>query len=351
MHPNHKTFDKNDLERVVRAQTFQGTYYPRNWLSYALSEGWSDDDICGLIATSNDILTKMQKDRNLPVYLRCVCGSEVDFRRKNGLPAGGCAWIPSAKNSFSGTGAFDTNGETSLGHYLSFSDLIMNNSANLMSVFAYIVREVRDKYIKKQSEELAQRLEKLGISAYRKNQGNFHKLGLLTDLDEELSLQFANILLIPSVAISKRSSLKKELSFWMENRLEGAEYLRFLVVTGGENVPFFGDLRGHHGKMCEKISDAFQAMKEKYGAEIFFRGTEETIGSDGVSINQHFNILYRVPYLSGKRFSDFLKELLGLLGCQAKDSGVLKSASEVVKYVTKPNDISSMSDEVLRWFL
>lgn len=350
-------FNRQDFARILKAQTFKGAYYPRDWIQEAIHGGWSCDDICSLIAISSDILKKMFRDMVLPLSLRSICYREMVQRGEYNLPCGGCPWVSaeSIKKSTQrkrgkSSGVFDGDEEVSLGHYITYQDVMIENSANTISVFAYIVREVKDRCIKEQSERLALRLEALGVPAYRKLQGRFHKLGLITDLDEEISLQYRNILLIPSVAISKRSNLKKELSFWMSNVLKGADYLRYLVVTGGENIGFYGDLRGHHRKYCRRISDAFKIMKSRYGAEIFFRGTEATIGSDCYSINQHFNILYKIPYLSGDKFKAFLSELLSLLGCQAKDSGVLKSADEVVKYVTKPNDIERMTDDVLLWF-
>lgn len=209
-------FNRQDVARILKAQTFKNSYYPRDWIQEAIHEGWSCDDVCSLIATSSDILMKMFRDMVLPLSLRSICHRELVQRGEYNLPCGGCPWVsaesmekPKQRKHGRSSGVFDDDGEVSLGHYITYQDIMIDNSANTISVFAYIVREVKDRCIKEQSERLALRLEALGVPAYRKSQGGFHKLGLITDLDEELSLQYRNILLIPSVAISKRASLKK----------------------------------------------------------------------------------------------------------------------------------------------
>lgn len=354
-----KTFNKQDVARLLKAQSPNGKYCPRKWLQDALSAGWSSDDICHLIATPCDILAKMYRDLECDYLLRACCRSECEDRRKYGLPASGGEYIPSdykpkekrKKQSFSDSAFFDY-AERTQGKYIGFSDLMYRNTANRVSVFAHLDRIGRNLAIAGQSERLAQRLEKLGIDAYRKLQGQFVKRGLLTGLVAPVAQQFRNILFIPSVAVSNRSKLKKELQFFIEHEIEKPEYLRFLVITGGRNVPFYGDLRGHHKRMSRKISSAFKELGEKYGAEIHFRGTEETVNNRASSINLHYNVLYHVPFISEEKggMAAFLDDLRSMVGCMVQDQGVIRNLDEVVKYVCKPNDIESLDDEALLWF-
>jgi len=282
---------------------------------------------------------------------------ECEDRRANYLPADGLPYISSEPKKRKTaqkpqeTGVFsDEAGERTAGRYVSFQDLIIANSANPLNIMHHLERIGRDIAIKEQSIRIAERLEKLGISAYRKGTGLFVKRGLLTRLVADIPRQFNNIMFIPSVAVAARASLKKELKFWIENESDKREPLRYLVVTGGQNVPFGGDLRQSHKANSRRISAVFKRLGEKYGAKIFVRVTEYTVNTSARSINLHYNILYSVPHLKNGGFSMFLRDLHSEIGCFIKDAGTIKNVDEIVKYICKPQDVESLDDDAFVWF-
>jgi len=283
--------------------------------------------------------------------LRTVSREECEFRRTHSLPPDGypCP-VPAIKNRRKQpvTDVFSNDDKTG-GKYVGFRDLIVSNTANPVDIMQHIERVGRDIAIKEQSQRIAQRLENNGIPAYRKNPQVLIKRGLLTRLVCDIPRPFNNIMFIPAVAVAARSKLKKELKFWIENESNKREPLRYLVVTGGQNVMFGADLKASHKAMCRRISETFKYLNQKYGAKLFVRVTEHTINKKSLSLNLHFNILYSLPHLKNGGFQRFLTDLHDELGCFVKDAGAIKSVDEIVKYVAKPSEVEELEDQDLVW--
>lgn len=344
----HRNYTKQDVARLLKAQTFEGRYCPRLWMQEAIHNGLTPDDICRIISEDCVVLGRAYNDLTIPFSLRSLYRAEQYQRRSYGLPASGCPYVEYEDLQPAPPRFGDNGDDKSEGLRIGFYDLLRNNTANTVSIFEHLEKVGRGVAIKKQSEALASRLEALGVPAYRKNQGNFSKVGLLTGLDETLSQQFRNLLMIPSVMVSQRGSLRNEIKFWLENLAENSDQMRYLVITCGENVPRFGALKDGHKKWCKKISRIFVYLKEVYGVRLYYRNTEFTKNGINGSVNMHMNLLYSAPFI--ENWSQFLEDIHVLMGCIVKDAGRLNSVDEVVKYVTKPGDITSMDDEELVWF-
>ena len=347
----NREYSRADVARIFKAQTYQGRYCPRSWIQIAIHEGLTPDDICLIVAEDCRILGAAYDDMEVPFAIRTIYRAEQYERRYYRLPAAGCPYIEREEDRPPPPPKFgDDDGEEATGHCIGFYDLLRNNTGNTVNIFKHLERVGRSLAIKEQSRIMADRLEAVGIPAYRASAGVFHKVGLLTNLDEELSRQFANLMLIPSVAVQSRSHLRNDLSFWIDNVCEHSKHLRYMVVTCGENVPVFGPLKRDHERWTAKVSKAFKVLNERYGATIYYRHTEFTRNAEDRSVNMHMNILYHVPYLEGDGWRCFLDDVRELVDCAIDEAGILRSPDEVVKYVTKPSDVLGMSDSELAWF-
>ncbi|WP_215765134.1 hypothetical protein, partial [Gluconobacter sp. P1D12_c] len=45
-----RSYTKLEAQSVIKAQSYDGGYYPRSWLGHVFHLGWSVDDICWLIS-------------------------------------------------------------------------------------------------------------------------------------------------------------------------------------------------------------------------------------------------------------------------------------------------------------
>lgn len=347
-----RKYSKQDTARVIKAQSYQNGYYPRSWLPLAFNAGFSVNDICWLIASDCKSLGKIASDVEVDDVLRVCCRDEQYDRRRYQLPASGLPYVDEKQESRDGKAIIFGQDNGASGGTVGFYDLLNRNSCNKSDIFKHLVRLGRDEVIKAQSERIANRLDAMGIPSRRKQEGGaFFKFGLLTGCVKELDQQYRHIMFIPSVAVAERRSLANELSYWIENILpKSGKYLRYGVVTCGENLRIYDDLRTEHRKWSRKISDTFRKLSDKYGCRLYFRGTEFTFNEDMETLNLHMNVLYDLPLLERDEWCDFLSEMRESLGCRWDDAGCLKNPFEVTKYITKPNDIEQMTNDQLEWF-
>jgi len=349
-------YTKPEASRVIKAQSYEGGYYPRSWLGHVFHAGWEVDDICRLISADCRDLGEIARDYSVDEDMRFACRSEQEDRRRYRLPASGLPFVSGDENRAESRGEIFNAGPPENdcvdSSRIGFYELLRRNSANKIDVFKHVARQGRDIAIREQSERIAQRLEALGIPAYRKaGDASFYKVGLLTGLVQSLDIQYRHILFIPAVAVAERRSLTNELTYWIENKLpKKGKYLRYAVVTCGENVRIYDDLKEEHRIWARRVSDVFRWLNQKYGSRLYFRGTEFTFNEDAETINMHMNILYDVPLLKAERWLEFLTDMRERLGCLVHDSGKLEDVNELTKYVTKPNDIEELEADHLRWF-
>ncbi|WP_215765334.1 hypothetical protein, partial [Gluconobacter sp. P1D12_c] len=135
-----------------------------------------------------------------------------------------------------------------------------------------------DEAIRLHYDRIADRLEGLGIPSRRKKQdGTFFKVALLSGLAKQMDEQFRHILFIPAVAVAERRQFRNELTYCIDNiHPNKGKYLRYMVITCGENVRIYADLKADHRKRTRKLSYFFRWLNQKYGSNQYFRGTEFT---------------------------------------------------------------------------
>lgn len=231
-----------------------------------------------------------------------------------------------------------------------FSDVIISNSGNIIPDDKYVRQSEQFQQLRTRSEDLANRLEYLGIPAFQAEQ-DITKIGLITGIEKQAERSFRHILLIPSVMQQDRKALVRSLNYWIENDfLRRSRNLRYAVITC-ENVPFFGDLKATHSYWSRKVSDAFRDMRKLFGIKIQLRTTEITINNNDESINLHMNILYEASrYITNKQggWGAVSSYMYQKLRCRIHD-GIVQSPKKAISYILKPFDVSSMSNESLPW--
>lgn len=231
-----------------------------------------------------------------------------------------------------------------------FSDVIISNSGNIIPHDKYVRQSEQFQQLRTRSEDLANRLEYLGIPAFQAEQ-DITKIGLITGIEKQAERSFRHILLIPSVMQQDRKALVRSLNYWIENDfLRRSRNLRYAVVTC-ENVPFFGDLKATHSYWSRKVSDTFRDLSKLFRVKIQLRTTEITINNQDESINLHMNILYEASrYITNKQggWGAVSSYMYQKLRCRIHD-GIVQSPKKAISYILKPFDVSSMSNESLPW--
>jgi hypothetical protein len=136
-------------------------------------------------------------------------------------------------------------------------------------------RQKRDRAILlSQSHELAQRLEKAGCPAYRKDGAGLWVWWVCSKQAEQLP-QFRRICFLPTVAASVRASKLAALEFFIDStRLpNGANACRFWTFTAGKRVRV-EQLRERIEWLHAKLNKLNQFLRRQWGIELVFRSTE-----------------------------------------------------------------------------
>lgn len=199
-----------------------------------------------------------------------------------------------------------------------------------------------------QSKIIADKLEAQGICT-RDEAHDLWAIGELTGCVERLPARYRHIQLIPSVAKADRAAMVRDLTYYLERH---ARYARYAVITSGQRVPYYGDLRGRRSSFHANIRRWSNEAKERYGVELLYRGDEYTHAEDGAHF--HANIVYnptrRLTPEDWSRFLSWSKKRLG--GVIWKDCGRLKDVREVVKYCCKLGEdgIDRLESDRLAWF-
>lgn len=207
-------------------------------------------------------------------------------------------------------------------------------------------RQSRNLLLRRQSEEIADKLKSVGVDLYAPEDPEADTVTLVGDLSQEtedsLSNQFRHSLFLPAVAASDRARQTKKLELYLQ-RHQRSRFARYLVVTHGVRVPWFDpDFRKKIAEFHNKIGTFARAARKQFNVEIVLRSTEMTLrdllekpGFDGVHL--HANIVYIPPKLVGERWKNWLMFCRRYFGSHVKDCGRIKNLQEIVKYVTKPS--------------
>ena len=231
----------------------------------------------------------------------------------------------------------------------------------------YVVRDAIERQaaeeqrhtLAKQTHAMALRLEAAGVQAFAAEADTIWSVDDLTGEAEQIGGQrYRHIQLLPSVAKRDRNQMVRAMTYWMENH-PAARFFRYAVITSGQRVPYFDDLKARRRELHANIRRWASEIFQRYGIILLFRGDEYTFRDAGVHF--HCNVVYW-PTRSLKNgewqeFLSFSRQRLG--GVHWKDNGKLEDVREVVKYVCKLGSdeskdgsygVDRLSSDQLAWF-
>ncbi len=199
----------------------------------------------------------------------------------------------------------------------------------------------------RENERIASELEKHGIETRLAN-NSITAIGEVTGATDTVE-SFRSICFLPLIAQRERKPILNGLQYFQRHNKLGP-YLRLAVVTTGERIPLFGDLRGTMQKMHRDISRWAHEADKEWNVAVIYRGSEFTYDSDTRSFHPHANVLYTPrKALKGHRWSEFLAWTHKRLGAHWQDSGKLKKPQEAIKYPFKPLELQSLDSLALVW--
>ena len=163
--------------------------------------------------------------------------------------------------------------------------------------------------------------------------------------DEEC---YRAIRFLPLIAQRERRPILNALRYFQRHHSLGAN-LRYAVITAGQRVPAWGDLRGAMARLHRQVSRWAHDASHEWGIEVVYRGTEFT-RDNAPSYHPHANVLYAPRRVMSKaRWSAFLRWSHSRLGAHWCDNGRLKDADEAIKYPFKPAELNSAPGGELVW--
>lgn len=216
-------------------------------------------------------------------------------------------------------------------------------------------RQSRNLLLRRQSEEIADKLKSVGVDLYAPADPEADTVTLVGDLSQEtedsLSNQFRHSLFLPAVAASDRARQTKKLELYLQ-RHQRSRFARYLVVTHGVRIAWHdADFRKKIAEFHNRLGTFARAARKQFNVEIVLRSTEMTLRDlegqsriDGVHL--HANVLYIPPKLTGQRWQNWLMFCRRYFGSHVKDCGRIKNIQEIVKYVTKPSASASEREKI-----
>lgn len=216
-------------------------------------------------------------------------------------------------------------------------------------------RQSRNLLLRRQSEEIADKLKTVGVDLYAPQDPDADTVTLVGDLsgetEESLSNQFRHSLFLPAVAASDRARQTKKLELYLQ-RHRRSRFARYLVVTHGVRIAWHdSDFRQKIAEFHNKLGTFARAARKQFNVEIVLRSTEMTLrdlpgqsGFDGVHL--HANIIYIPPKLTGDKWKKWLNFCHKYFGSHVRDAGRIKNLQEIVKYVTKPSASASEREKI-----
>lgn len=211
---------------------------------------------------------------------------------------------------------------------------------------AWEARQAREADLKGQTNRLCDKLESRGIRT-RQEREAISVVGEVTGCVEPLD-DYRPIRFLPLVAQRDRAGLLNGLLYFQHHEPIG-KYLRLAVVTAGQRVSLYGDLRETISRLSRKISKWASEAHKRYRIYVVYRGTEFTVDS-AMTFHVHANVLYAPAVaLPADLWAEFLSWSHKMFGAHWHDSGTLNDPNEAIKYPFKPLDIDGMGAEKVEW--
>lgn len=225
-------------------------------------------------------------------------------------------------------------------------DLMRCNTGNKITAEKYRENSSRQTKLINQTNNIADKLESQGIPA-RTGEGDVTAIGDVTGVCDTVE-QFRSICFLPLIAQRDRKPILNDLLYFqMHNKL--GKYLRYAVITSGERIPLYGDVRGAMTALSREISKWASEADKLYNVAVVFRGTEFTI-DDELTFHVHANVLYAPrKALKGEKWKEFLSWTHNFLSAHWSDNKILKEPREAIKYPFKPLDLNKLDAEATAW--
>lgn len=204
--------------------------------------------------------------------------------------------------------------------------------------------------IQAQTEEIADRLEALGIQA--RLPASITSISAVT-LQEDTLDSFRPIRFLPAVAARERRPHLNAMRYWLEKNPQAKKYVRFAVITYGTPIRAGDDLREAISDLTRRISRWAHYVMKRFGVEVLYRGIEYTWkdrdGNGEQTLHLHANVLYWPHRNMDEQWVEFLAVSHVKLDSHWKDNGRVQDVAEIVKYVVKPEDLRKLDDDDLLW--
>ena len=230
---------------------------------------------------------------------------------------------------------------------LSQYELFRTNTGWKQSSEQYRENAERRVQLVAQTERIADALESQGIQA-RQEDSDLLAFGEVTGEFDRIE-GFRSVCFLPTVAQRDRRPILNSLMYFHQHHQLGG-FLRLAVVTAGERIPLYGDLRGTMQKLHRDISRWAHEADKVWNVAVIYRGSEFTYDTETQSFHPHANVLYAPrKALKGERWAEFLSWTRKRLGAHWQDSGRLEKPQEAIKYPFKPIELDALDAPALAW--
>ena len=203
-----------------------------------------------------------------------------------------------------------------------------------------------------QTEHLASLLEEAGIKAYQDT--DITAISAVTGKIDQLD-SFRPIRFLPAVAARERRPHLNALRYFLESDTAAKKYTRYAVITCGEPIEAFGQLREAIADLTRRISKWSHEIRRKYDIEVLYRGLEYTRklrddDDENYTYHLHANVLYW-PHrqLRATEWAEFLSYTKDKIKSHWKDNGKIEDIREIIKYVIKPDDLKDIEADEVKW--
>ena len=211
----------------------------------------------------------------------------------------------------------------------------------------WIDGKTRERKLNEQSEDIADRLERVGIQS-RYDRRITTLVGLCSEQVERV-VDYRNCNMIPAMQSRNVHDMFKHVSYLCDTT--PANQLRMMVVSGGwcRNDEY----RVNHIAHCRRMSKfAADPLLSKLGVTLEYYNVENTIhrGEDGgAMLNLHSHAILRFRRVLGKkRMKQFLALARRYFPKGYVHDSALQKPAEAVKYVFKPAEFDLLSDNEFR---
>ena len=209
-------------------------------------------------------------------------------------------------------------------------------------------------HLERQSKIIADKLEKgyqhhglgwsrnVSVNPYAST--DLYLMGLFSKGVKKLD-NYRNLSIIPIKARTQRMRTTKELEHFLYHH----PYTRMWLFTDKRtNLMHLRHVLKKMHRKLSKLND--QDFMKYYGARFVFRTSELgeifPLGKSDISVHPHMHALMVLDKkLSKKEFINLNKLIQSYWKAYSADSGIVKNARELTKYVAKPNDLESLNAE------